>query len=85
MDYLKEKSERFDINTDYKLSYYNNVNAGSQAGVTVQGIGEYTGGKSKTFTIKKLKITDAEYHVEKYNSNNFYLIFLIIISILEYL
>lgn len=63
-------SKTLKLNTDYKLSYYNNVNAGSAAGVTVQGIGEYTGGKSKTFTIKKLKITDAEYHVEKYNSNN---------------
>ncbi len=39
-------------NTDYTLSYLNNVNAGV-ATVTVTGIGNYTGTQNKNFTIAK--------------------------------
>ena len=37
--------------TDYKLSYSNNVNAGT-ATVTITGMGNYTGSRNVTFTIK---------------------------------
>ena len=38
--------------TDYKVSYKNNTNAGKGT-VIVEGIGDYTGSVTKTFTIKK--------------------------------
>ncbi len=41
--------------TDYKVSYKNNKNAGT-ATVTVTGIGEYIGTAKKTFTIKRKSI-----------------------------
>ena len=41
--------------TDYTISYKNNVNAG-QATVIIQGIGQYTGTAEKTFTIKPRSI-----------------------------
>ncbi len=41
--------------TDYTVTYKNNVNAGT-ATVTVKGKGNYTGTISKTFTIKPIKI-----------------------------
>ncbi|MCD8038963.1 MAG: DUF285 domain-containing protein, partial [Lachnospiraceae bacterium] len=43
-------------NTDYTVSYKNNVNAG-KATVTVMGIAPYYGTKTLTFTIKKADIT----------------------------
>lgn len=44
-------------NTDYKLKYENNENAGT-ANVTAEGIGNYTGTSSQTFTITPVKIDD---------------------------
>lgn len=38
--------------TDYSVSYANNVNIGSDAVVTVTGIGSYTGTASKQFSVK---------------------------------
>ena len=40
-------------NTDYTLSYQNNINAGSSAEVTVKGIGVYEGSRTQSFTIKR--------------------------------
>ena len=40
-------------NTDYTVSYMNNINVGT-ATVTVTGIGNYTGTKTKTFTINAI-------------------------------
>ncbi|MDO5293418.1 MAG: glycosyl hydrolase 53 family protein [bacterium] len=42
--------------TDYKVSYKNNINAGT-ATMTIIGCGNYTGTITKTFTIKKAKQT----------------------------
>jgi len=42
-------------NTDYTLTYDNNLNVGT-ATVTAQGIGNYTGTQTKTFTIQKADI-----------------------------
>lgn len=43
-------------NKDYKLSYLNNINAGTGT-VIVTGIGNYTGEIRQTFTIKPAKLT----------------------------
>ena len=45
--------------TDYKLSYANNVNAGT-ATVTVKGIGDYTGSAKVMFAINPRKISQAK-------------------------
>lgn len=42
--------------TDYTISYANNISAGSYASVTINGIGNYSGSKSVTFTITKIPI-----------------------------
>lgn len=42
--------------TDYTVKYSNNVNKGTGK-VTITGIGEYTGTKTATFTIKAKKVT----------------------------
>ena len=42
--------------TDYTVSYYNNINAGT-ATVTVTGIGNYTGTKTTSFIINKAALT----------------------------
>lgn len=44
-------------NTDYKVSYKNNINAGT-ATVTVEGINNYSGKKEVTFTIEKKSLKD---------------------------
>ena len=49
---MKLGSTTLKLNTDYKLSYTNNTNAGT-ATLTVTGIGNYTGTKKATFTINK--------------------------------
>jgi len=43
-------------NTDYKVSYKNNTNAG-KATVVIKGKGNYTGTVKKTFTIKKAAVS----------------------------
>lgn len=43
---------------DYKVTYYNNVNAG-QATVSVRGTGDYKGSVKKYFTIKPISISRA--------------------------
>ena len=43
--------------TDYKVSYKNNINAGT-ATVTVKGAGNYEGSQKVTFTIEPVKLTD---------------------------
>ena len=49
---MKNGSIILSNNTDYKVTYSNNVNAGT-ATVTVTGAGSYTGTAAKTFTIAK--------------------------------
>ena len=44
-------NETLTKDVDYKLSYENNVDAGSNAKIKVTGMGEYTGSTEKTFTI----------------------------------
>ncbi len=44
-------------NVDYTLTYSNNVNAESGANVTVNGIGNYTGSASASFTIQRRPVT----------------------------
>ena len=43
--------------TDYTVSYSKNIGAGTDASVTVTGIGNYTGTPTKSFTIKKADTT----------------------------
>jgi hypothetical protein len=45
-------------NTDYILTYSNNTNVGN-ASVTVNGIGNYTGTATRTFTIEKVSLKNA--------------------------
>ena len=45
--------------TDYELSYENNVNAGTEATVTISGMGNYTGTVSRTFTIDTVDLSYA--------------------------
>jgi len=45
--------------TDYQVSYKNNINAG-KATLTIKGIGKYTGSKSITFTIKRRSVSKAK-------------------------
>lgn len=49
---VKYGSLRLTAGTDYTLSYSNNVNSGT-ATVTINGIGNYTGKITKTFTINR--------------------------------
>ena len=44
--------------TDYRVSYKNNIKAGT-ATVTITGINDYTGTRSKTFAIKQVSIANA--------------------------
>lgn len=53
----KGSSVTLEEGTDYKLSYHNNVNAGNQAQVTVEGIGDYSGRVSVSFVIAQAKVT----------------------------
>ena len=55
---VKVGSTTLKLNTDYTLSYKNNVNAGT-ATVTVTGKGAYTGSVSKTFKIARASISGA--------------------------
>jgi hypothetical protein len=49
---VKDDSAVLVQNTDYTVTYKNNVNAGT-ATVTIAGLGKYTGEVTKTFLIKK--------------------------------
>lgn len=49
------KNNKLTANTDYKLIYKNNVNAGT-ASVTITGINKYSGSVTKNFTINKRSI-----------------------------
>ena len=49
---VKDGSKTLVSGTDYKVSYKNNINAGT-ATVTITGIGNYTGSVNKTFKINK--------------------------------
>lgn len=42
--------------TDYKVSYENNINAGTQASVIITGMGIYSGKVQKNFSIAKAKV-----------------------------
>jgi len=53
---FSDKNVKAVLNTDYTLSYVNNVNAG-MATVTATGMGNYTGSYSKSFRILKKDIS----------------------------
>ena len=44
---------------DYRISYGNNVNAGSNASITIEGIGNYFASATRYFTINRLYIHNA--------------------------
>ena len=52
--------------TDYRLTYANNVNVGNSAMVNIEGIGNYSGTRTETFTIEGNLLTQAIVYV---NSN----------------
>ncbi len=52
---VKYNGKTLKLNTDYVLTYKNNVNAGN-ASVTVTGKGKYSGSVTKKFTIAKVSI-----------------------------
>ena len=60
---VKDGEKVLTLNTDYTVSYTNNVNAGT-ATVTITGKGNYTGSVSKNFTINKASrdVTFNPYH-----------------------
>ena len=45
------------LNTDYTLTYSNNINAGNSATVIIKGAGNYTGEVARTYTINKRDLT----------------------------
>lgn len=51
---VKDGETELNAETDYKVEYTDNINAGD-ATVTVEGIGNYSGSIKKTFTIEKAK------------------------------
>lgn len=53
---VKDGEKALRQNTDYRVSYRDNTNAGT-AKVTFTGMGNYTGTTEKTFTIQKLPLT----------------------------
>lgn len=53
---VKDGEKALRQNTDYRVSYRDNTNAGT-AKVTFTGTGNYTGTTEKTFTIQKLPLT----------------------------
>ena len=53
---IKDGSKTLTLNTDYTLSYSNNINAGT-ATVTITGKGNYKSSTTKNFTINKRSIT----------------------------
>lgn len=61
---IKDGSETLSENVDYKISYQNNVNAGT-ATVKITGIGSYTGTGKKTFTIVPQKINEKNVSLSK--------------------
>ena len=55
---VKDGEKTLEKDTDYKVEYTNNVNAGENTAVaTVTGIGNYSGTKSLNFTINKAALT----------------------------
>ena len=52
---LEDNYTKLTIDTDYKVVYDNNINAG-EASITIRGIKEYAGTIIKTFTIKPVNI-----------------------------
>ena len=55
---VKLKGRVLTEGTDYRVSYKNNIKAGT-ATVTITGINDYTGTRSKTFAIKQVSIANA--------------------------
>ncbi len=55
---LKDGDSELAEDTDYTVSYDNNVNAGNGAKITFTGKGNYTGSLNKTFTIDPHAISD---------------------------
>ncbi|MBU5480815.1 phage tail tip lysozyme [Blautia sp. MSJ-19] len=53
---VKKNSVNLTQNTDFKVSYSNNINVGT-ATVTITGIGKYTGTVTRQFKIKKSPVT----------------------------
>ena len=53
---VKDGTKTLVLGTDYKVTYTNNINAGT-ATVTIEGMSNYSGTKELTFTIKKVKLT----------------------------
>ena len=55
---VKHNNKILKAGTDYKISYSNNINAGTgTAKVVINGIGKYTGTRTKYFTINKANNT----------------------------
>ncbi|MBR2654499.1 MAG: fibronectin type III domain-containing protein, partial [Lachnospiraceae bacterium] len=54
---VKYGSATLKSGTDYSLSYKNNLNAGTEAAITITGKGKYGGIKTVNFTIKKASQT----------------------------
>ena len=52
----EKQAAKLQKNVDYKIEYKNNTNAG-KATVTITGLGKYSGKITKTFSIKKVKLT----------------------------
>ncbi len=50
---VKDNTNTLVLNTDYKVSYQNNINVGTNAKLTITGQGSYVGAKEIAFTITK--------------------------------
>jgi hypothetical protein len=66
---VKDGSTLLTEGTDYTLSYSNNIWSGSNATVTITGIGKYTGSRKVTFTI--YQTTTDYYTTDALNARDF--------------
>lgn len=57
------------LNTDYTVSYSNNINAGT-ATITVTGKGTYSGQQKKTFSIARKSVTKLDINVDSKNNTS---------------
>lgn len=66
---VKDGTKNLILNTDYSVSYKNNINPGT-ATVTVTGIGNYTGSASRNFVINNQALASFLWGSDNWNFNN---------------
>jgi hypothetical protein len=68
---VKDGTKTLTLNTDYIVSYINNINAGT-ATCMITGNGNYTGSKGQSFTINRATLTSADIRITSNYDNVIY-------------